>query len=76
VSAPTLRTDKRPSHELLMQAQELLSQARDVEREAGNRGVAMLVNDMALHLFQIVLVPEIDELANRACDERYSGGAW
>lgn len=62
---------KRPSHELLMQAQELLGQARDVEQAAGNRGVAMLCNDLTVNLFQIALSTEVDELANRACDERY-----
>lgn len=61
----------RPSHDLLMQAQAILGQARDVEQAAGNRGVAMVLNDLNLNVFQIALDDEIDELANRACDVRY-----
>jgi hypothetical protein len=63
----------RPSHELLMHAQELLGQARDIEQAAGNRGVAMVLNDLNLNVFQVALSSEIDELANAACDVRYPG---
>lgn len=66
---------KRASHDLLMQAQAALGKARDVEQQAGNRGVAMVLNDMALGIFQVALSPDADELANRACDERYPDGA-
>jgi hypothetical protein len=66
---------KRASHDLLMQASEALIRAREVEQEAGNRGVAMVLNDMTVGIFQLALSPNADELANRACDERYPGGA-
>jgi hypothetical protein len=64
-------SDQRPSHNLLMQAQEALGKARDAERDAGNRGVAMVLNDMALDVFKVALSTEIDDLANRVYDQRY-----
>jgi hypothetical protein len=73
MTAPT--PVRRPSHELLMEAQEKLSRARDAEQDAGNRGVAMILNDLALALFKVALDDEIDEAANRACDARFPGGA-
>lgn len=66
---------KRPSHDLLMQAQAALGDAREVERQAGNRGVAMVLNDLALGVFRVALDTEIDEVANAAHDQRYPGGA-
>jgi len=62
---------KRPSHDLLMQATEALSRAREVEQAAGNLGVAMVVNDVTLALFKVALDDEVDALANRAYAERY-----
>lgn len=72
MSTPT--DTRRPSHDLLMQAQEALGKAREAEQDAGNRGVAMLLNDMTLAVFQVALSTTIDEVANRACDERFPGG--
>ena len=63
--------DTRPSHDLLMRAQELLSQARQVERDAGNNGAAMVINDLVIGLFKIAIDTEFDELANRAYRARY-----
>lgn len=67
-------SDRRPSHELLMQATEALSQARDAERLAGNKGAAMVINNFVVSLFQIALDDAFDELANRAYDAKFPGG--
>jgi hypothetical protein len=64
----------RPSHDLLMQAQEILGRARDAELSAGNPGVAMVLNDMTVGIFQVALSTEIDDVANRAHAQRYPGG--
>lgn len=65
----------RPSHDLLMQATEALTRAYQIEQESGNRGVAMVLNDMTVSIFQVALSTEIDTLANAACDQRYPAGA-
>lgn len=62
---------KRPSHDLLMQAQELLSQARGVERDAGHPGVAMVINDFVIALFKVALDSEIDQQADALYAERF-----
>lgn len=69
MTAPT--SDKRPSHDLLMQAEELLGKARDVERDAGNKGVAMVLNDLTLGIFKVALDTELDALADRAYAARF-----
>lgn len=62
---------QRVSHELLMQAQQTLSEASKAERDAGNRGVAMVLNELVLTVFRVALSSDLDETANRAYDERY-----
>jgi hypothetical protein len=57
-----------------MRAQELLGQARDVEQAAGNLGASMVLNDVTLSLFQIALLTDFDDLANRAHAARYPAG--
>lgn len=66
----TERAD-RPSFELLMQAQDLLGQAREAERAAGNRGAWMVLNEMTISLFQIAIGREFDDVANAAYDRNY-----
>jgi hypothetical protein len=67
---------KRPSHDLLMQVTDLLAKARDVEREAGNLGTAMVFNDLNLAIFKAALDTEFDARANAECAARYpEGGA-
>lgn len=66
-----MSTDQRPSHDLLMKAQELLGEAREVERAAGNRGVSMVINDLTLGIFRIAIDTDVDDLANRAYAARY-----
>lgn len=61
----------RPSFDLLMRAQCLLGDAREVERAAGNRGAWMVLNEMAISIFQIAIGTEFDDLANAAYDRRY-----
>lgn len=62
---------QRPSHEFVMQAQDALGEARNAEQAAGNFGVAMVLNDLVLSLFQIALNDEFDDLANAAYEKRY-----
>jgi hypothetical protein len=75
MTAPTPNADRRPSHDLLMQAQEKLGEARDVERDAGNLGAWMVCNDLALSIFRIAIDTEFDDLANRAYAARYPDAA-
>lgn len=63
-------TEGRPSFELLMQAQEILGQAREVEKVAGHLGVGDLLNAMVVNLFQVALSTEIDEVADAALRRR------
>jgi hypothetical protein len=67
------RGTNRPSFEMLMKAQEVLSEARDLESKAGHKGAAMVLNDLTLSLFQIALSDEFDALADAACEIRYPG---
>lgn len=62
---------KRVSHDLLMQAQEALGKARDAERQAGNKGVAMVLNDFALGVFRVALDDDVERMADAAYAERY-----
>lgn len=64
-------TEKRPSHDLLMQAQELLGRARDVEQDGGHKGVAMVLNDLTLGIFKVAIDNDIDDLADALYAERH-----
>lgn len=68
------RTDHRPSFDLLMRAQRILGDARDIEHLTGHPGVAMVLNDMVLNLFTIVLDDTIDGPADTAYRARYIDG--
>jgi hypothetical protein len=56
-----------------MDAQETLGRARDLEAEAGNRGVAMALNDTVVGLFALALDTTVDDTANALYDQRYPG---